>query len=478
MKQCTYLLFFFFFMPTLLISQVAEGIAVVRPKETDSVLVNPGIGFNTFQHFNGDSLFPGSGWEEGYPIKYQHYAGTLLNKNHPSTSIAYWRVYWKFLEPEQGKYRWDLIDQALDSAKRRGQKLLLRIAPYGTGAERDVPAWYRKMVGNNADFAYNNPVNKWMVDPEDPRYVTYFGGMIRALGQRYNNHPLLEGVDLSIIGAWGEGAGSELLSQHTMEALIDAYTESFKLTPLYVLIMDEKTNRYANAKGVRTGWRADCLGDLGFWAKEQNGWTHMYDFYPQSIVEYGLQDVWKKNPVSFEICGTFLQWRDVQKYNESDVKYIFSEALKWHISSFNAKSSPVPTEWQQLVDEWLKKMGYRFVVKSFSYNKVVDSKKVISLRTWWENKGVAPCYENYPLIIRLKNADRVWSFTTDADIRNWLPGDNMYNKQLTVPLNLPAGQYEIQVGITDARTGKPVIRLAIDGRDAEGWYPMGKIRIL
>ena len=60
MKQCTYLLFFFF-MPTLLISQVAEGIAVVRPKETDSVLVNPGIGFNTFQHFNGDSLFPGSG---------------------------------------------------------------------------------------------------------------------------------------------------------------------------------------------------------------------------------------------------------------------------------------------------------------------------------------------------------------------------------------------------------------------------------
>lgn len=170
--------------------------------------------------------------------------------------------------------------------------------------------------------------------------------------------------------------------------------------------------------------------------------------------------------------------RDVQQYNETDVKYIFSEALKWHISSFNAKSSPVPAEWQPLVDEWLKKMGYRFVLKSFSYNKVVDHKKTIVLRTWWENKGVAPCYNNYPLTIRLKNAGKVWSFTTDADIRDWLPGDNMYNKYLTVPLNIPAGQYDIQVGITDSKTGKPAIKLAIEGRDAEGWYTMGKIRIL
>ena len=167
----------------------------------------------TFQRFNGDELNEGSGWTEGFPIDYQEFDGDLTNKDHPATTIAYWRIYWKFMEPEQGKYRWDMLDRALETARSRGQTLLLRIAPYGTGDERDVPDWYREMVGPNKEWGYNNPVNKWVVDPEDPRYAQYFGGFIRAMGERYDGHPDLEAVDLSIVGAWGEGAGSELLSQ-------------------------------------------------------------------------------------------------------------------------------------------------------------------------------------------------------------------------------------------------------------------------
>src|ERR1039457_5863970 len=37
-----------------LASVQAGGLVTVRPKETDDVLVNPGIGFTTFQRFNGD----------------------------------------------------------------------------------------------------------------------------------------------------------------------------------------------------------------------------------------------------------------------------------------------------------------------------------------------------------------------------------------------------------------------------------------
>ena len=120
----------------------------VRPKESDEILVNPGIGFMTFQRFNGDDLNQGLRWTEGYPIEYQPARGTLENERHPLTSIAYFRVYWKFIEPESGKYRWDLIDTALGTAKARQQSLLLRIAPYGTDANNDVPDWYRKMLGS------------------------------------------------------------------------------------------------------------------------------------------------------------------------------------------------------------------------------------------------------------------------------------------------------------------------------------------
>ena len=81
----------------------------VYPKEINDVLLNPGIGFTTFQRFNGDELNPGRGWTEGLPIEYQPFNGDLTNKNHPQTTIAYFRVNWRFLEPEQKQYNWPMM---------------------------------------------------------------------------------------------------------------------------------------------------------------------------------------------------------------------------------------------------------------------------------------------------------------------------------------------------------------------------------
>ena len=78
------------------------------------------------------------------------------------------------------------------------------------------------------------------MDPEDARYAQYFGNMVAALGERYDGRPALEAVDLSIVGFWGEGRGASILSQTTREALVDAYTDHFKKTPLITLLTDKK----------------------------------------------------------------------------------------------------------------------------------------------------------------------------------------------------------------------------------------------
>jgi len=376
-----------------------------------------------------------------------------------------------------GQYQWDMLDRALETARSRGQTLLLRIAPYGTGQERDVPQWYRALVGDEKEWAYSNPVNKWMVDPEDPRYAQYFGGFIRAMGSRYDGHPDLEAVDLSIVGAWGEGAGSELLSQPTREALVNAYTQTFKKTPLIALLMDEATNSYAHSQ-IPVGWRVDCIGDLGFWAEDQNGWTHMYDFYPQEIIRCGVQDDWKQSPISFEICGTFLRWRDQEGYDRDDVKYIFDQTLKWHMSSFNAKSSPVPEEWEDLVEEWLKGMGYRFVLRRFSYPRQVRADGQLAFQSWWENKGVAPCYKDFTLALRVISDNHSTVLPADAIIKKWLPGDNIFDHSLKIPDHVPAGTYELQIAIVDRRNHEPRVQLAIEGRQEDGWYPLGPLEII
>jgi hypothetical protein len=444
---------------------LAQQTIVVRPTEIDDVLTNPGIGFMTFQRFNGDKLNEGQKWTEGYPIVYQAFNHSLENEKHPMTSLAYFRVYWKFIEPVQGQYRWDLLDKALETAGSRRQTLLLRIAPYGTGADNDVPDWYRALVGKEE----KQPEAKWRTNPEDPRYVQHFGAMIRALGARYDGHPLLESVDLSIVSAWGEGAGSERLTQKTREALVDSYLDAFKKTNLIMLLTDAKTNRYGLSKR-NVGWRVDCLGDMGGFSPT---WCHMCDYYPQAIINFGMQDAWKEAPVSLEVCWVMQTWRD----KGWDINYIIDQSLKWHISSFNAKSSPVPDDWWPAVNRWLTRMGYRFVLRKFTYPSRVTAGGELAFTSWWENKGVAPCYRGFRLALRLFSPTDKRILVTKADLRSWLPGDNLYDNAVTIPADTPEGTYELQIGVLDERFDEPDVKLAIEGRRPDGWYDLGKIAV-
>ena len=443
----------------ILSAQEGPVTIVVKPVEIHDVLNNPGIGFTTFQRFNGDDLNEGNGWTEGYPIVYQDFDGDLNNKNYPQTSIAYFRVYWRYLEPEPGQYNWPMIDKALRTAAERGQTLMLRIPPYSDAV--DVPDWYRKMIGKEIP----QKIEKWRIDPEDPRYIQYFGGMIRALGERYDGHPDLESLDISLAGYWGEGEGSHLLTDQTRVALINCYLDNFKKTTLTfqplngdapdpgVLVKGTSIaaswpDGRCNGTGPQIrhlGYRLDCLGDMttDLWPKQ--GWSHMTDIYPKDIVKSGMGEAWKKAPVTMEICYTFLQWLEKLKYDEKTVNYIFGEALKWHISSFNAKSSGVPKVWSPLVDTWLNKMGYRFVLRRFEYPSIVIRQGQLSFTSLWENIGVAPIYKEYKFALRLKNSQRTLILPTTANLLTWMPGDIVHDETLFIPFDIPAEHINLKL---------------------------------
>ena len=451
-------------------SQEKPVIEIVKPIETNDVLNNPGIGFTTFNRFNGDEL----DGKKGY---------------YPSSSIAYFRLYWISLEPEPGEYDWSQIDAALKKAAEHGQTLMIRLAPHSGSA--DVPDWYRKIVGKEVP----QKISKWRVNPEDPVYVKYYGNMIRAFGKRYDGHPLLLAVDISIVGSWGEGAGSFLLTEKTRLALINSYLDSFKKTYLIFQPLNgdnpepelmvrnttiaaywpDGTNNGTGPHMRNLGWRADCLGDMGFWPGI--GKDHMTDLYPIDLVESGMSQAWKKAPVTMEICGTFQRWLEKEKYNKDTVEYIFEQALKWHVSSFNAKSSYVPEVWVPLVKKWLNKMGYRFVLRRFTFPVTVNANGQLPVNTWWENKGDAPIYRDYKFAVRLTNPQRTVIFSTNAYLPDWLPGDNVYSETFYIPYDMPEGAYQIEVAVVEPLTYKPAVKIAIEGMNKDGWYPMGEISV-
>ena len=143
----------------------------------------------------------------------------------------------------------------------------------------------------------------------------------------------------------------------------------------------------------------------------------------------------------------------------------------------NLKSSPIPEDWQGGFDTFQKKIGYRFLLRRLEYPKTVAAGSMMPIHMWWLNAGVAPPYTNYPLAVQLRSANDNAIINIPVDVRKWLPGDAVFDGSLYVPEALPEGIYDFRVGMLDPRSGKPVVRFGIMGRDADGWYSEGQIHV-
>jgi hypothetical protein len=420
------------------------GTHTIRPVEIQDVLVNPGIGVQTDGRFDGDVKPP-----------------------FPKSSLSYFCLLWSALEPEQGKYRWDIIDNALEGARRHNQTLDLRMMPYDD--RHPLPEWYRNSGARRA----NKPTDKdgaiWSPDADDPLYFKYFSALVRGAGARYDGHPHLNSVDISTVGYWGEGWGPYLPTWQRQKELLDVYFEAFKHTPMMANFDEPHALAYAVERGA--GWRLDCWGDLG---RRGEGMAHMLDLYPEQVVRTGVGEAWRNYPVSLETCGTTVNWKEWNGgYSDQQLQDIFDQALRWHAVSLNLKNTSVPADWAPKFDEFFKKIGYRFVLKKFQYPAAAKAGAVMPVRSWWINKGDAPPYK--PFVLALEIGGVVTK--TSADPRKWLPGDQIFDANVYVPEGLKPGDYKVRIALLNATTEKPVVKLAIQGLQPDGWYELGDIKI-
>jgi hypothetical protein len=143
----------------------------------------------------------------------------------------------------------------------------------------------------------------------------------------------------------------------------------------------------------------------------------MLDLYPQQVARGKLQDIWRTAPVSLETCGVPESW----KQWGFSLKPILDQALRWHASTINIKSSKIPPEWKPAFDEFQKQVGYRFTLKKLEYPAHVSRGSMAQVNMWWFNAGVAPVYRDYLLALEIGSA----VIPLEADIRQWLPGDSV-----------------------------------------------------
>lgn len=467
-------------------SGIAEEIAsagsdrlVFRPQPSDEVLANPGMGWQTFHRTSKQ------------------------DKNLPSwipSTIHYARWGWKDLEPRPGELDAAFLDRELDQSRQSGQKYAFRVMCCSTSRGKPYhPEWLKEVGGKELLCDYEGRNQFPIPDLDDPVTLEKHLDFTRRLGARYDGHPDIDHIDLGTIGWWGEWhlSGSKnckLTSLANRKKVVDAYLAAFRKTPMVMLIGGGECLTHAVLRG--TGWRADCLGDMGGFSKN---WCHMRKGYPGWIRESRLENVWKIAPVAWESCWDMRKW----VAEGWSLRYIFNYALALHGSHINNKSAPLPegAEVRPELERFLRRLGYRLVLQELSCPAAAKCGGELTLAMKWQNNGSAPCYRPYRLAYRLHGEDGSdHLLVSKVTVNRWLPGsvdlfsDEFFkappdlppgpvytvSDSVALPRELRPGAYALAVGIVGEQgtEGKvPIVKVAIKGRSEDGWYPVGKLRV-
>ena len=218
--------------------------------------------------------------------------------------------------------------------------------------------------------------------------------------------------------------------------------------------------------------------------------------YPTMLPAADAVDTWKTSPVAWETCWDMRKWVD----EGWSLRFIFNYALALHGSVINNKSAPLPQSEQvrEEVERFLRRLGYRLVLKELRHPKQTKPGKNLELAMKWQNTGSAPCYQPYRLAYRLSDSDvdhRV--FVGRVTVDKWLPGEielfteKFFNEpadlppgevvdvvdSISVPDDLSPGTYTWSVAVVGEEAEKPVVRLGIKGRTNDGWCPLSTVQV-
>jgi hypothetical protein len=480
------------------------GTTTAKPKRIDDVLTNPGMGFASF-HFGWWCNLPPITFspEECAKRVVEHWP-----QNYPKSGTAYFRWYWRDIEPKRGEIDFAMIDTAIRSANKLGMTLGFRVMTVAE-VKSGLPDWLLAAPYEVAGQWRDGEGGKtFWPDYRDPTLQREHARLISALGKRYDGHPAVDHIDIGTVGCWGEwntaclagvdsiidvyepsGRDERRAIETAFTQLIDHHLSAFSKTPKVMLGLDpDGASILAHATRGGAGWRVDCWGDWGMWG---GSWSHQGKLYPSTIAaavdaDPGFLSAWKRAPVQLEICGTLERWNELgwtAAKPDGEVYKTFQWALRQHASVLNAKSKPVPAGYVAAIDELLQRVGYRFVVDELNHQQTVKAGASTTITTGWSNLGVAPAYLPRTLAYRLRGNSRSVVFPSTGDTRGWLPGTWITRDTVEIPADLPAGTYEIDLALLDRQgtspdtEALPPLFLGIAGRRPDGWYTVSRLTV-
>jgi hypothetical protein len=381
---------------------------------------------------------------------------------------------WSELEPQQGNYNWSRLERNWGNVANTGKRVGFRVtaALPGTAGHIDIPQWLAD-TGIKMRTYLIDGAQGLAPDWDDPNFLQAHHDFIMALGNRYDQDPRVAWIDIGSYGFWGEWHvwlnDTLAATEATKKAILDDYFEAFPTKAKVIAFDDDFATEYVTDRGG--GIRNDCLG-----TSDSNNW------YLTSLnrIDPTLNDrVWKNAIITGEFCGS--DWGAMQGTTvRFDLNYEFVKSTHWSfIGSAGGAINPENEEHRQNLDQLHKTLGYRYVLKTVSMPESANPGTTLSVSITVENKGIAPFYFDWPLVLYIVDDTDAAVFQTEVaiDIRNWLPGTNQDAANIDLPANLPSGKYKVKFAIHDPDTDVPGVLFANEGKDDSDRYLVANLTV-
>jgi len=314
---------------------------------------------------------------------------------------------------------------------------------------------------------------------------------VRRLGHYLDGREGLEFVDIGQIGEWGEmHLGQHIPNRWTTEQfeatgfsrsryvaayrqVIDTFVESFPHTRVFLNVGGHaEINEYAGIHGIH--FRQDGLTPSGPTANvgqrfyvpwSRRGIQGNYEFHS------GLEEMARRG---WDLHATLV------KGLEAPISYQNLNLASWK------RLAEMPDDVRAELTETGRRIGFRFAPTEVRYWQRMRTRpnrpSRLRIEHTWHNGGVAPCYASYALRFSLDDASgrRVAEAIEFPIVPTaaWWPGEDVcLQSQVQFPAAIPPGDYVLKVGMCLPERPGCDIRLAIQGRDEQGQYRLGPIRV-
>ncbi len=377
---------------------------------------------------------------------------------HPQQfSLVYANITWKELEPEEGHYAFETLEEKYRFAqwKNLGKHLILRFVMDipGDAPHCDLPEWLAgRIAGTSYVISYGRG---WSPDYHAPELMAAHRKALKALGDRYDSDPFVAFVELGSLGHWGEWHVHESLGtlpdEATRNQYIQDYLDAFHETHL----MMRRPFRSASENGM--GLFNDAVGDNRATLLWLDWIENGGEYQGEADALSPMPDSWKTCPIGGELSTS----KKVSKYLNDDQNLLHLLRLS-HASWVgpNSFSEIKEEKLQASLDHLLNSIGYRLRVTRCSLEQDLLTVEI-------RNDGIAPFYYPWPVQVRMTDFDgNNTILESELDLREILPGVSV---QTAVRLDACESWKTIALGIINPVTNTPSVRFAMNAVESDGW---------